>query len=126
MNAKQFAWLYLLEQGGVVTDGDHIQYGLIIYNDRKKKAIQKIQSTGVDWNKTEAPKDTYEMMFMGTEADSERKEFLEGTLVLTDGTEQRWMAEAVQIKNIFELLEHASVAKEKATKYFGTKHGLSK
>lgn len=116
MDSKQFAWLYLVENGyeGVFPsyDGgwdpvDRSRRKTYDYRELQKQtgaALKQIHDVGVDWKKTEAPASNMRSQFEGTFADSSQKEYLEGRLILRDGTAQQWCAEGLKVTNVFDMM----------------------
>lgn len=137
MDAKQFAWLYLLEHG--VAGRQHSYYGgwKILQSAKKrfpnlksndlwktpdpiaKLYLHEIKIYGVNWVKTRAPSNSSASIFNGTFADSGEKEILEGTLVLTNGSTQEWVADKLEVSNVFEMMAQVSNAEIKFVEIFG-------
>jgi len=139
MDAKQFAWLYLVEHGhaGVT----HSYYGGWDLSQEATKrfpnvnkwsapALHKIRDVyvadikkfGVDWAKTSAPDSDLVSEFNGTFAEEQlRREILVGKLVLKDGSFQRWTADKLDVDNVFEMMASVSEAPKKFKKLFGSK-----
>lgn len=130
MDSKQFAWLYLVENGysGVVPsyyggwdsfDQNHRKY--YDYRELKKEAaaaLKQIHRVGVDWERTEAPTSNMRSQFEGTFADASSKEYLEGDLVLKDSTVQHWCAEALNVTNVFDMMAAVHQAADKFKRAF--------
>lgn len=139
MDAKQYAWLYLVENGyaGV----SHSYYGGYDLTTEAQKRfpqtnkwasvdLQKIRDAyladikkfGVDWAKTTSPDSDKVSQFAGTFAEhSDTKETLVGTLVIKNGSKQQWVAEKIDISNVFEMMAAVSEAPKKFKKIFGSK-----
>jgi len=118
MDSKKFAWLYLVEHGfaGV----KHSYYGGFKPNDLKmfskyKKSwnwfitakseyLSLIKKIGVDWNKTDAPTSDLVSEFNGTFEDEGQKEIMKGTLILKDGQKIEWVADRIEIRNVFDIM----------------------
>lgn len=135
MNSKQFAWLYLVQNGkagigrayygGYDTIDENWEnmfgsyWSIESHNKAYKYYATQMKSIGVDWDKTEAPKSDSISTFNGTFADSTKAEILTGVLVLKDGTEQHWEADAIEITNVFDMMAAVSEATEKFNTLFG-------
>lgn len=133
MDAKQFAWLYLVENG--YANCKHNYYGgwelitspkegLRSYCTEEFRAIQKqfrkdILTKGVDWKKTSNVVSDYVSEFADTFSDPRRVEVLSGILVLRDGTRQKWDSEALAVTNVFEMMAEVADAKKRFPKVFG-------
>lgn len=121
MNAKQFAWLYLVEHGfcgvrssyyGGYEPTKETMKAYPTFNpwDRshidalRQASINILRDRGVDWDKTEAPINERESEFNGTFNEPGHKEVLTGRLVLKDGTRQEWIADALEVGNVFEMM----------------------
>jgi hypothetical protein len=128
MNAKQFAWTYLVESGcsdvypsyygGYANlDGGHIMPDKIMEIVVSNK--KKILDIGVDWDATKSPISDRVLEFTNTFNAASVTENLVGTLMLKDGTSQEWIADAIDTSDVFELLAAAASAKEKFDKLFG-------
>lgn len=136
MDAKRFAWLYLIEQGQ--GGCKHSYYGgyemrpavAERFNDRNSSSwdimskinagyIEDIKKVGVNWDKTEAPRSDDIGIFDGTFAENNRsKEIIFGTLVLNDGSEQEWSADAIEIDNVFEMMADVANSQNRFYKIF--------
>lgn len=66
--------------------------------------LADIKKFGVNWAKTAAPMSDMESVFNGTFAEPGTKEMLKGVLVLNDGSKQEWLAEALEVSNVFEMM----------------------
>jgi hypothetical protein len=128
MDSKQFAWLYLIEHG--LAEVKHSYYGgydhvhnspyskLSIWDYKNLEKIvdaskAKIKEVGVNWNKTFAPETERHSIFNGTCNDAGETEKLEGILVLNDDTKQFWMADKLEVSNVFEMMAQITDAKER-------------
>ena len=129
LTAKQYAWAYLLSRGNAgvkysyyggfnITDDRYDSRSWV--NEGKLKRIREdylnmIKMFGIDWDKTHAPHSDSINLFNGTFADDQIvKEVIEGALVLKNGFRQEWIAEQVDIMEVFELLSDS----ENMVKYF--------
>lgn len=136
MDAKQFAWVYLIENGLAAVEPSY--YGghefvddvsSVVKNPRNYSSIdtkairdlylQNIKHFGVDWDKTYAPLGTLYRLFEGTFCESSELEYLTGTLVLKNGSEQFWCSEAIDVQNVFEILARIDSSKALYTEIFG-------
>lgn len=127
MNAKEFAWMYVVSTGypGAKTSyyGGYRVNDFTIYphlntnsghnvsvfdcrdlDKGRDVAIRRIKDVGIDWNKSFAPRSTYVSEFNGTFADPGRRESYEGTLILKDGTEIEWIADKMEVADVFEAM----------------------
>jgi len=119
MNSKQFAWLYLIENG--IAAVEHSYYGGYELVDKRMTGIFKrfdhnseievkqiylkeIKEIGVDWNKTSAPESDMVAQFAGTFSEADENEYLSGKLILNDGKKQTWVAEKLEVSNVFEMM----------------------
>lgn len=135
MESKQFAWVYLIENGVGGLDKSYYggyeffdeelekEFGRVwidaeIYNKIRQKYFDKFRSVGVDWKKTKAPESTFVSEFAGTFCDPSSVEYLVGDLVLLDGTTQHWMGRDVPVTNVFDLMASIDKQKELFKKYF--------
>ena len=134
MDAKQFAWLYMVENGDVGVK--HSFYGGVDIVDkrfqkkpfngwmkgqsaRRKFCLKEIKTYGVDWKKTAAPESDYVSEFNGTFAEPSRTETLNGTIVLKNGAVQIWYAAAIEVTNVFEMMAMIDGAKQRFIEIFG-------
>jgi hypothetical protein len=123
MNAKQFAWMYLLKFGQYnvkpsyyggyeVHNGGRMSpsptYDQMVIS--KKVAIGDLREFGVDWERTKAPSSDYYYEFQGTFCDASQTEYLSGTIFLKDGSEQFWCGEP-PIDNVFAMMENIDIFK---------------
>lgn len=138
MNATQFAWLYLIKNGfaGV----QHSYYGGYKvdknepFNEEmfnkydgswswfikaKDDYIDLIKKIGVNWKKTKAPESSSVSKFQGTFADSKEVEMLEGTLVLKNGQRIEWIADAIEVTSVFEMMANAANGQVEYNELFG-------
>ena len=134
MNAKQFAWLYLIENGQAGMSPSYyggynpvqelkekfskMSWDKQWSNPFKAQFIDAIKKYGVNWDATSAPESTLVHLFQGTFADSKQEELIEGTLVLCNGRKQYWSADKVQIGNVFEMMAGAAEAIKRGTELF--------
>lgn len=137
MDAKQFAWLYLIENGnagaepsfygGVDIIDKRLQKapyndwmkGYESYEKRREFYLKELKTYGVDWVKSKSPESDNISQFTDTFHDPTYKEFLVGTLVLKNGTNQHWCAEAIEVTNVFEMMAQIDGAKERFAAIFG-------
>ena len=133
MNSKQFAWSYLIKNGfaGVV----HSFYGgyeaidgemFAKYNrkwDWQLKALPEyrkmVKEIGVDWDKTKAPESDTVSLFTDTFHDPEQVEKLVGVLVLKNGRKINWVADALEVTNVFDMMEAVANAAADFEEIFG-------
>ena len=135
MNSKQFAWLYLVENGvsgltrsyygGFESSKDpeiHTldQYKFDFMDKVKEINFKKIKRAGgVNWDRTQAPDSGWRSEFQGTFADSLRVETLEGTLVLKNGQTMEWEGDNIEVRNVFDMMAEVDAAKERFAEIFG-------
>lgn len=134
MNAKQFAWLYLIEYGTAgkkpsfyggfetvdkrlcdikLKKSDH--FSGLQYNDFY---IHEIKTIGIDWEKTKAPTSDSISQFTDTFHDPEYKEFIVGEIVLNNGAIQSWCAQSIEVGNVFGMMENLEQIKIKYQEIF--------
>lgn len=136
MNSTQFAWLYLLKNGstgdhsyyggkdhktlelnrlgklmGWKTDGKGnyrppIEGYMAFFEQVDAAFRHELKTVGVDWSKTKAPHSDSVSVFNGTFNDPGSKETLRGVLVLKNGAQQVWTADA-EFDNVFEMMAQA-------------------
>lgn len=134
MNSKQFAWLYLIENG--VAGHSHSYYGGYDLVDKRLASVLKssnygnlepaaefykkeIKTYGVNWNKTASPDTETVSEFNGTFAEDSRYiEKLTGTLVLNNGTKQSWIADALEVTNVFDMMAQVDNANNRFKEIF--------
>jgi hypothetical protein len=132
MDAKQFAWLYLVQHGqaGVKKEyyGGHKicdsgaksipcpEYGN--FEPIKQVYLKQIKAYGVNWQRTAPPTSESIYIFNGTFADNSEEEALTGILTLSNGTTQTWTAEALEVSNVFEMMALAHEAEVKFKEIF--------
>lgn len=138
MDAKQFAWLYLVEQG--MAGREPSFYGGYDFDQRSMQRCKsvvpdmyrwksgtdpirdqfliEIRQYGVNWDKTEVPRSDTVSQFTDTFHDPDYKEYLKGVLVLNNGIEQPWCGEALKVTNVFDMMAQVSTAKERFSKVF--------
>jgi len=138
MNAKQFAWWYLIENGVAGREpsfygGWDLLPGVAVKFSRVKDAsfpekddivrktyLKDIIKIGVDWNKTESPESDLVQSFAGTMADAcDYRESIKGTLVLKNESKQQWCSETIQVTSVFEMMTMVPHIQEKFAKLFG-------
>jgi hypothetical protein len=136
MNAKQFAWLYLIENGtaglcksfyGGYEPADirmreafsQLGWDDTYRNPFRKQYLDEIKQHGVNWGETQSPKSDMVSEFQGTFCDATQKEMLVGTLKLYGGIEQTWTAEALEVANVFEMMAQVHMAPMKFYEIFG-------
>jgi hypothetical protein len=134
MNAKQFAWAYLVKNGmanmspsyyggydPVDPNAPGMKKGRNYTNDWWNEAfLSKIKTVGVNWVITAAPDSDSVARFAGTFAEScDYEEVIQGTLVLKDGTKQYWCAEALEVSNVFETMANMDELKNFFAETFG-------
>ncbi len=133
MEAKKFAWIYLIEHG----DAGRSYYGGLNLKDQrvahlhssswrsdsaskiKEFYLDEIKKIGVNWNKTLEPRNNEISLFTDTFHDSERKEIIEGELVLNNGLTQSWFADKLEISNVFEMMAAVTEFQTKYNSLFG-------
>jgi hypothetical protein len=102
-NVEKLMWKYLLERGSVV---DHASYyGTCTNWDEAEKCRAFIKEFGIDWKETKGVVDDYDHQFAGTFDDPAKVTFLQGTLVLNNGTKWNWYYEYDEPFNILELVK---------------------
>lgn len=114
MNAKKFAWVYLIQNGYAGCKFNY--YGGWEIIDEEAKAIfasdrsfnvytkindhyvKQIAIHGVNWEKTKEPQSdiTYD--------DGNKTEIINGKLVLNNGIVQHWVAPNIEVANVFEMM----------------------
>lgn len=133
MDAKQFAWVYLLENG--IAGFERSYYGGLELIDKrltpmvkhtfldmddldasKDFYLKEIKEYGINWDKTVAPISNMISEFVDSFSDAKETEYLKGTLVLANGAKQYWTAEKLEISNIFDMMASIDEFKEKAVK----------
>lgn len=134
MNAKQYAWIYMIDCGrankrpsfyggwGTIDDNAPGGQAIINYGNVKEwdsSFIEQIRKIGVDWEATQSPHGESFSEFQGTFCDPGSKEYLTGTLVLKDGTKQKWVAETL-VTNAFTMMANIGTLQEKFAKIFET------
>jgi len=133
MDAKQFAWLYLVNEGsanarpsyygGLQPIDDEAPYGTrrpnCNYTEWRVGYLQRIKDIGVDWDSTKSPAGRSYSQFDGTFADDSQVEHLTGKLVLKDGSVQQWSA-AAPMGNVFDMMANFDTMKAKFAALFGS------
>lgn len=135
MEAKKFAWIYLIEHGDAGFEQSY--YGGLSLKDQRVAHLHKsdwkwdsaskikefylneIKRIGVDWAKTREPQNNEISLFTDTFHDSERKEIIEGELILNNGLKQSWFADKLEIANVFEMMAAVSEFQTKYISLFG-------
>ena len=134
MDAKQFAWLYLIENG--YAGCKHDFYGGWEIVDETAKEIYSnnlvidickinqqylldIKKYGVDWGKSKEPQSDIAYLFDSTFTDAKRVEIITGKLVLKNGTVQSWAANNIEVSNVFEIMANVDAAKERFKQMVG-------
>lgn len=130
MNSSQFAWLYLVEHGQAGVEHSYYSgyrlkdermkhlYGSWNNTQIKNHYLKEIKDIGVNWNKTKAPISELKSEFEGTFNDSSEKEYLTGTIILNNGMKQSWIAENIEITNVFNMMAAIENSKSKFKEYF--------
>jgi hypothetical protein len=143
MNAKQFAWFYLVKNGmggqkpsyygGYEIIRDVMDSGKFTKEeinkarwdyDYKENLITKtlkddLLNIGVDWARTKEPETGTHSEFTDTFHDPRELEYLEGTIYLRNGEKQFWCADKLEVTNVFEMMAMADQIKEEFTLLFG-------
>lgn len=134
MNSKQFAWLYLIENGAAgVTNSYYGGYNLAdermdsvfkrfdceSYEAVKQIYLKEIKEVGVNWSKTNSPESNLVSQFAGTFSEPDQNEMLTGKIVLNNGVTQTWLADAIEVTNVFEMMAAVSEAPDRYSKIFG-------
>lgn len=132
MDAKQFGWLYLIENG--MAGVEKCFYGGTEVVDKQARGIKcawgdnepirkvylaNIRAKGVNWIETLEPQSDMISQFTDTFHDATQEEIIKGTLVLYGGEKQTWFADAMPVQNIFKLLASASSADTRFIEIFG-------
>lgn len=130
MDAKQFAWLYLIENGyagvepsyyggwDLINSNSASVYSIDKMFSLKEEFLKKIREVGVNWDKTLEPESDSVCTFQGTFCDSKQKEYLTGKLVLKNGESVVWYADAIEITNVFQMMAEVDVATHRAMELF--------
>jgi hypothetical protein len=136
MNAKQFAWTYLINNGKAGLAPSY--YGGVELTKSGEKSLGKtrwgmsqediskirddhfknIRTIGVDWDKTNSPTSDKISSFEGTFADASIHEYLVGSIVLSDGSIQEWYSDPVKVVNVFDAIDLKDEYEEKFHKIF--------
>ena len=140
MNARHFAWLYLVKNGStgytpsyyggmeedlntqeLLKQNPHMNS--LSWLDRsdavRSMFIAKIKDIGVDWGATKSPASDIQYEFQGTDQPAGRTEIIVGELVLNDGQIQKWIAYAISAANVFDMMENIYSAKTDFKEIFG-------
>lgn len=119
-NAKHLAWAYVIKYGCVYKEWDY--YGGRYQPDpgKTEACIKEMLVNGIDWDKTQEPKDTYESEFQDTFSDSIMVDVMDGVLVLQNGSKYHWGSRFERPVNVFQVVAEfmklgdvGTVAKEK-------------
>ena len=111
MKTKKLMWAYLLKHG---TTAEFSFYGggFDVYDtcqrDKDLKILREISRDGVDWKKTQEPRDGNEWAFTDTFHDSEMVATLEGTIVTNKGKKYDWATEWKNPRNVFHMFAELS------------------
>jgi hypothetical protein len=137
MDAKQFAWMYMIENGvaghkhGYYGSWDIQPYILEQYQFPKDKYNwvgteevarvfrEEILKKGVDWHRTADVQSDTTHQFTDAFHDPETREILTGDLVLLDGTVQHWASDPIQVTTVFDMMTQVSDAAAKFQEIFG-------
>lgn len=128
MNAKQFAWAYMVMHGranvkpsfygGEESVDKDVQWVKKNYcKDFNPAFIQMIKEVGVDWDKTGAPHNERTSVFTDTFHDPDDKEYVQGILVLKNGYRQTWMSDTLT-SDVFEIMANADLLKKSFAEIF--------
>ena len=137
MNSKQFAWLYMIENG--MAGQEPAYYGGYDFIDKAAKDcpgevysfsdpksgkvrdlyLSQIKAIGVDWKRTESPRNENFTIFEGTFCDASSKECLTGEIILNNGVKQSWCADNIEVTNVFDMMAELDAAKSRASELFG-------
>lgn len=131
MDAKQFAWTYMVLNGKAnkchsfyggydivdkkISGGKKLAWYDVDYNE---SFIKMIKDVGVDWRKTYPPTNESESVFNGTFDDNGSKEVLTGELVMKNGYVQHWIAEPLTC-GVFEAMAKIDEFRAKYYEIFG-------
>lgn len=121
MNAKKFAWVYLIkngyagckldyyggwelidEQAKAIFASDPLSFN--VYTRINEHYIKQIAIHGVNWEKTKEPESDITYEFNGTFNDPSKTEIINGKLVLNNGIVQSWAAPNIEVANVFEMM----------------------
>lgn len=133
MDAKKFAWVYLIENGEAGIEQSY--YGGTTLKDTRvshlysnswtvdhrirSQYLEEIKTIGVDWRRTAEPQNNEISLFTDTFHDPERKEVIEGTIVLNNGLTQSRLADKLEISSVFEIMASVSEFTNKYKLLFG-------
>ena len=143
MNAKQFAWAYLIKNGaagvtpslyGGLESQDLDEYSeeleewfnknkwSLSKTDRIREAFLKdIKKIGVSWEQTKPPVNEEFSIFVSTFADSyDVEEKIAGYLILNDGRKQYWCADQIEVSNVFEIMADQQILSDYYEEIFGS------
>lgn len=140
MNRKQFAYLYIFENGIVgMRPSYYGGYESIDKNVNRRDycggnmidplitaALSKIREVGIDWDASEDPYYDTISQFVGTDDPSEYIGYIWGKLVLKDGTAQQWLAQfdADGRADVFQLMADVATAPQRLEKLTGEQQFL--
>lgn len=134
MNSKQFAWLYLIKNGdagvrysyygGFILDDERMTHLYKPYDHKsleniKSAYLKEIRDIGVNWTKTGPPSSDIVHLFNGTFNPSEYSEKISGVIVLNNGLRQSWVADNIDVSNVFNMMESLFNSAEDAKTIFG-------
>jgi len=134
MNSKQFAWLYLIENG--VAGCRPSYYGGHELSDKRMSSVyrdfdctsleaikqiylKELKEIGVDWDKTDAPDSNMVSQFAGTFSEADKNEMLSGKIVLKNGETQTWIGDNIKVTNVFDMMASVSEGHIKFGEIFG-------
>lgn len=123
-NAKNLAWAYLIKYGYVCDDWNYYGGRYELVRGETEKCLNDMLSNGIDWKKTDEPKDDRESEFMDTFSEPLTVDVLYGEIVLLNGHKYKWGCKFERPGNIFQIVEEfykigdvGTVAKEKLEKW---------
>jgi hypothetical protein len=132
MDAKQFAWAYLVKNGCANLQSSYYggrepvkpkEPGMLEKNYMKSwddAYIARIKHVGVDWDQTDAPQSDMVSYFLGTFCDEDgRKEVLTGTLILKNGHKLFYEADALEVSNVFAVMADTTELQNFYAEVFG-------
>ena len=131
MNAKQFAWVYLISNGMANQKPSYYGGFDVMSPDARggvkegygwswnKSYLKAIKEVGVDWERTAAPESMEHSEFTDTFHDPATKEYLSGDLFLKDGSCQYWCSDQLEVTNVFDMMAKAASGLEDFKTIFG-------
>jgi len=131
MNAKQFAWVYLITNGNANLEPSYYGGFDPVLPDShggvkeeycwswNKSYLKAIKEVGVDWERTYAPESSKHSEFTDTFHAPDTKEYLSGNLFLKDGSCQYWCSEQIEVTNVFDMMAKAASGSEDFRAIFG-------